>query len=69
MKTCRPGRFQPLPRFLSRRRLALENKPSQRDLPMHAKSHGYGGEATPNLLTDGVNPGRAGFTNSVWSPK
>lgn len=29
---------------------------------MHAKSHGYGREATPNLLTDGVNPGRAGFT-------
>lgn len=61
-KTCSPGRFQPLPRFLSRRRLALENEPSQQDLPVRAKSHRSGGEATPNLLTDGVNPGRAGFT-------
>lgn len=29
---------------------------------MRAKSHRSGGEATPNLLTDGVNPGELDFT-------
>ena len=29
---------------------------------MLAKSHVNGGETTPNPLTDGVNPGRTGFT-------